>query len=361
MKKTLTALMVAAALPCVASATSVTLYGVADINLSHFSQSGAKVTGLNSGGVGGSRFGLRGVEKINADLDVIFVLENGFDLGTGEAGQSRRLFGRQAYVGFQSEDYGTLTLGRLQGIGYRFSGEFDAMMMAPGSVIGSLTGESPRPWMYNPLGDPARMDNAVLYVSPKYKGFEVAYQHGFRGKEQVVGQRNKSFDLASLAYDDGALKVTYGFGHSSSTGGITPNSRSQTEHALGVSYKFSWATLLGSYQLRKTSGYSGSDRAWQVGARVPVSAAGAVHMAYGQVNNDTPFGTNPDTADYGVRTWAVGYVHRLSKSTMLYSYFKQLDNRGNSRQTIFPPGGLPNPTKLHAKVNALGVGIHHRF
>lgn len=361
MKKIVTALVMAAALPCAASATSVTLYGVADINLSHFRQSGAHVTGLNSGGVGGSRFGLRGVEKINADLDVIFVLESGFDLGTGESGQGKRLFGRQAYVGAKSQDYGTLTLGRLQGIGYRFGGEFDPMMMAPGSVIGALTGESPRPWMYNPLGDPARMDNAVMYVSPKYKGFEVAYQHGFRGKESTPGRRNKSFDLASLTYDDGTLKVSYGFGHSSSTENTIPSTHSQTEHALGVSYKFSWATLIASYQLRKTSGYSGSDRAWQVGARVPVSADGAVHMAYGQVNNDTPFGANPETADYGVRTWAVGYLHRLSKSTMLYTYFKQLDNRGNSRQTIFPPGGLPNPTKLHAKVNALGVGIHHRF
>ncbi|MDY0273427.1 MAG: porin [Advenella sp.] len=360
-KKYLIAVFMAAALPCAASATSVTLYGVLDVNFSHFSQEGSRSTGLNSGGLGGSRFGLRGVEKLNEDLDVIFTLEGGFDLNTGESSQGKRLFGRQSFVGLKSKTYGTVTAGRLQGLGYRFSGEFDPMMIAPGSVMGSLTGEVPRAWMYNPLGDPARMDNAILYVSPKISSFEFGYQHGFRGVDRVPGVRNKRFDLASLTYDDGALRVSYGFGHSAATTNNSPGTSRQTEHALGVRYKFSWATLFGSYQIRKTHGYSGTDRAWQVGARVPVSDAGAVHMAYGRVNNKTPFSNAPNTDDYGVRTWAVGYVHTLSKRTILYSYFKQLNNRGNSRQTIFPPSGMPSPDRLNAKVTAFGVGIHHRF
>lgn len=361
MKRKLIALVMAANIPCIASAASVTLYGVVDVNISHIQQDDARVTGMNSGGLAGSRVGLRGVEKINDDLDVIFTLESGFDVNTGRSGQSGRLFGRQSFVGLKSKNYGTVTAGRLQGPGYRFGGEFDAMMMAPGSVLGSLTGEGPRIWMHNPLIDPARMDNAILYVSPKVSGFEFSYQHGFRGEEQIPGVRNKNFDMASLTYDDGTLRVTYGFGQSSATTADSISTRRQTEHALGVRYKFSWATLLGSYQIRKTQGYSGTDYAWQVGARVPVSDAGAVHMAYGRMNNKIPFSDAPNTDNYGVRTWAVGYVHDLSARTKLYAYFKKLDNFGNSRQTIFPPSGMPNPHRLHASVTAFGVGIHHRF
>lgn len=359
-KKSLAALLMAMAVPGAASATSVTIYGVVDANYSHFRQDGAKVTGMQTGGLGGSRFGFRGTESINDDLSVIFTLEGGFDVTTGESMQGKRLFGRQSFVGLKSKSYGTLTIGRQQGLGYRF-GEFDAMMIAPGSVMGSVTGEAPRSWMYNPLGDPARMDNAILYISPKYKDFEFGYQHGFRGKDPAPGVRNKSYDLASLSYGDGALRVAYGFGSSSTIEGDSPSARRQTEHALGVRYKFSWATLLGSYQIRKTKGYSGTDHAWQLGAQVPVSDSGSVHLSYGGTSNDTPYSSAPDTDDYGIRTWAVGYVHNLSNRTKLYAYYKRLDNRDNSRQTIFPPSGIPNPDHLNTKVSAFGVGIHHRF
>ena len=360
-KKTLIAVLMATLAPGAATATTVTLYGVLDVHYSHMTQDGARVTSMQSGGLGGSRFGLRGVENLTDDLSVIFTLEGGFDATNGESGQSKRLFGRQSFVGLKSKTYGTLTMGRLQGLGYQFSGEYDPMMIAPGSVGGSLTGEGPRSWMYNPLGDPARMDNAILYVSPKFKDFEFAYQHGFRGPDRAPGVRNKSYDLAALSYDNGSLAVTYGFGRSSETENNNPSTRRHTEHALGVSYKFSWATLIGSYQIRKTQGYSGTDHAWQVGARVPVSDSGAVHFAYGSTNNDTPYSNAPNTDDYGIRTWAVGYVHSLSKRTKLYAYYKQLKNRGNSRQTIFPPSGMPIPDRLHTKVTAFGVGIHHRF
>jgi len=340
---------------------SVNLYGVADVNVSHFRNGDGSITSMNSGGLGGSRFGMRGTEKLSDRLDAIFVLEGGFNINNGTSAQGGRLFGRRAYVGLRSKDYGTFIAGRLQGLGYEFSGAYDPMVLAPGSVIGSLTGENPRPWMYNPLADPARMDNAIQYKSPKMHGFELGYQHGFRAAPNDAAPRTKSYDLASLTYAEGPLSMTYGFGRSTGTTYSTAATSSQTEHAVGIRYKLSWATLFGTYQLRKTNGYAGTDRAWQVGARVPISKAGNVHLAYGQSTNDTPYGATESTADWGVRSWAVGYVHNLSKRTMLYSYFKRLDNRGNARQTIFPPGGLPAPTTLGDQVTAFGVGIQHRF
>lgn len=361
MRKTLSILALMSAFPCAVSAASVTLYGVVDVHVSHFRHGDGNVTSMNSGGLGGSRFGLKGEEKLTDSLAAIFVLEGGYNTNTGTTGQGGRLFGRQSYVGLRSKDYGTFTAGRLQGLGYEFGGVYDPMMIAPGSVIGSLTGETPRPWMHNPLADPARMDNSIMYRSPNLNGFQLGYQHGFRESPGSDEPRGDRFDLASITYAKGPLSATYGFGRSSGTTYTTAATSRQTEHALGVRYGFSWATLFGTYQLRKTSGYSGNDQAWQVGARVPVTKAGSIHVAYGQATNDTPQGALDSTADWGFRTWAVGYVHSLSKRTTLYTYFKQLDNRDNARQNIFPPGGLRAPTQAEDKVTAFGVGLQHRF
>lgn len=360
MRRTIFAVALFGALPCTVAAQSVTLYGVADVHISHFRNDDGSITSMGSGGLGGSRFGMRGEEKLSDRLDAIFVLEGGYNINTGTSAQGGRFFGRRAFVGLRSKDYGTIIAGRLQGLGYEFSGSYDPMMFAPGSVIGSLTGESRRAWMYNPLADPARMDNAVLYKTPKFNGFQLAYQHGFRAAPSNTTPRSKSYDLASITYEEGSLSMTYAFGRSTGTTYNSAVTMSQTEHAFGVRYEIPWATLFGTYQIRKTDGYGGKDTAWQVGARVPVSQAGRIHFAYGRSNNDTPV-TTDDTADWGLRSWAVGYVHSLSKRTSLYAYFKQLDNRGNARQTIFPPGGLPAPSRLGDRVTAVGVGIQHRF
>src|SRR5690606_8621893 len=159
-----------------------------------------------------SRFGFRGVEKLSDRTDAIFVLEGGFNINTSTSAQGGRLFGRQAYVGLRSKDYGTLVAGRLQGLGYEFSGNYDPMVFAPGSVTGSRTGESRRPWMYNRRADPARMDNAVLYKRRKMAGLQLGYQHGFRAASNEAAPRSKSYDLAALTYANGPLSLTYAFG-----------------------------------------------------------------------------------------------------------------------------------------------------
>ena len=58
------------------------------------------------------RWGLRGVEDLGDGLSTVFVMESGFSMTNGTASQNGRMFGRQVYVGLQSNDYGTITLGR---------------------------------------------------------------------------------------------------------------------------------------------------------------------------------------------------------------------------------------------------------
>lgn len=140
--------------------SSVTLYGVVDAGIEYQNhqpnvagQTGSHdVVRLNSGNMSGSRWGLRGVEDLGGGLKGVFVLESGFSVDTGVSGQGGRLFGRQAFVGVQSQ-FGQLSLGRHQTPFYDFGLAFDPMSISSNYSITSQGTEFQ-----------ARADNSIKYV-----------------------------------------------------------------------------------------------------------------------------------------------------------------------------------------------------
>ncbi|MFX6218091.1 porin, partial [Acinetobacter baumannii] len=66
---------------------------------------------LDSGLMKGSRLGVKGVEDLGGGIKALFTIENGFSVDTGEAGQGKLLWGRQATVGL-SGNFGTVLVGR---------------------------------------------------------------------------------------------------------------------------------------------------------------------------------------------------------------------------------------------------------
>ena len=114
MKKNMIALAVTAAFAMPAFAqSSITLYGVIDEGINYTSNAGDKSAyQLESGYAQGSRWGLKGSEDLGSGLKAIFDLENGFDVNSGGLQEGGRIFGRQAFVGLTSANYGTLTFGR---------------------------------------------------------------------------------------------------------------------------------------------------------------------------------------------------------------------------------------------------------
>ncbi|MGO4157634.1 porin [Cupriavidus sp. YAF13] len=135
--------------------SSVTLYGLLDAGIEYQNNQpggGHSVTRLTSGNLSGSRWGLRGAEDLGGGLKGVFVLESGFNLDTGTSAQGGRLFGRNAYVGLQSQ-WGNMTLGRQQTPLYDFGLQFDPMAIATNySIIGQDAGFT------------SRADNSVKYA-----------------------------------------------------------------------------------------------------------------------------------------------------------------------------------------------------
>jgi GBP family porin len=246
MKKTL---MVAALSGVFATAahaqSSVTLYGLIDAGITYTNnQHGHSNWQETSGSVNGSRWGLRGAEDLGGGLKAIFTLENGFGINNGTLKQGGREFGRQAFVGLASNQFGTVTLGR----------QYDSVVdyVAPLSLTGSQYGgtQFAHPFDNDNLNNSFRNNNAVKYQSVNYGGFKFGGMYGFSNAAGAFAN-NRSYS-AGASYNWGGLNVAAAYmqlnnGGSSNTGGAVSDdftfaaSRQQTWGA-GVSYAFGPAT-----------------------------------------------------------------------------------------------------------------------
>jgi len=135
--------------------SSVTLYGIIDFAVSYYNNASKGGSFIGVPTVTGelpSRWGIRGAEDVGGGYKILFVLENGFQPGTGVLNYGGRLFGRQAYVGVSSA-YGTLTLGRQMNM--------TMYALANADVIGPSLHSMAAFDTYLPN---ARSDNAIGYM-----------------------------------------------------------------------------------------------------------------------------------------------------------------------------------------------------
>jgi GBP family porin len=187
--------------------SSVTLYGLIDAgvmytnNVKKGSSQGALVQ-ATSGNINGSRFGLRGGEDLGGGLKALFVLENGYNVQNGKLGQNGRMFGRQAFVGLSSNQFGTLTLGR----------QYDSLVdfVAPLSGTAGTFGDTgfAHPFDNDNLNHSVRMSNAVKYTSANYGGLKFGGLYAFSNSTDFAVNRAYS---AGVSYSTGALKVAAGY------------------------------------------------------------------------------------------------------------------------------------------------------
>ena len=204
MKKTLLAAALLGSFAASAfAAPSVTLYGVVDtgLNYTHYRADDGKTASTDtfsmaSGQSSGSRWGLRGDEKIGS-VTVGFNLENGFNSDDGTETMSR-LFGREASVHVAGK-YGTLYAGR----------EGKLISTAGAAAMGGIF--SPFSVLWGDAGikaqtgtDWGRIDNSLTYVSPSFSGLEIRAQYSFKNDGTKTGDENSS-DVDRYA----ALGVSY--------------------------------------------------------------------------------------------------------------------------------------------------------
>jgi predicted porin len=106
LRNTLVGALTLSAVGPVFAQSSVTLYGLLDEGINYVNnvqtaqagapngRTGASQFAMTSGVMQASRWGLRGTEDLGGGYKAIFVIENGFDVGTGRFQQGGTFFGR---------------------------------------------------------------------------------------------------------------------------------------------------------------------------------------------------------------------------------------------------------------------------
>ncbi|WP_321901874.1 porin [Paraburkholderia tropica] len=194
--------------------SSVSLYGVIDTSLTYVSHADGSnnlwaLGNSSAGNLSGSRWGVKGSEDLGSGLKAIFQLENGFNPSTGGLGQGSRMFGRQAFVGLASDRFGTVTLGR----------QYDPLI----DLVQGITEDNYFGSVFATAGDvdnydnSFRVNNAVKYTSPVYRGLQVETMYSFGGVAGSTGSE-QSYS-AAVSYTNGPLAVAGGYFYAANSAG----------------------------------------------------------------------------------------------------------------------------------------------
>ena len=358
MKKVLAVFAASVAANAVYAQSTVTLYGLADAGIEYLNNAGRNGNGLvrvSSGNQSGSRWGLRGVEDLGNGMKAVLQLESGFDIDTGNSGQSGRLFGRDAYVGLESR-YGVMRLGRQQTSMREFGSTYDPTVIA--DKYGMLA-------MAPEFG--ARADNAIKYLAT-FGGLSAQAFYSFQSNGAEVAGSNvfgREFG-AFVNYAAGPYSV--GIAYDDIHVGTPANQAPVIRRAsVGGSYSVGPAKVFAGYRLAKA--YDG--------ARLPgaqAADAGSNFYWLGVVYKLTPAFSLLGTAYYqdfrktGSDPWqfVVTGDYALSKRTDLYASLSYALNKENSQLGVngFNSGsGSTAVYNVQPGKDQIGavMGIRHRF
>jgi predicted porin len=316
MKKSLIALAVLAASSASFAQSAVNLYGVADVWFGSVKAGGVTTTKLDSGGVAGSRWGVKGSEDLGGGLKANFKFEQGVnvDSGSGAAGQA---FSRYSYVGF-SGGFGEVKLGKT-GTAYddiwgSGNSAFDTALSAQNGVFRS--GD----YNWNPA-------NTIYYASPSMGGFSGAFSYSL-GENKTASTDAGSITAINLQYGAGPLAAAFGYQTEKATGSSTATEFTK----LNGSYNFGVAKLIAGYG-RKTTG-SPETTEFEIGADFPVSSALTLSGGFARSTDNAAAGDAKRTG-YGFAA-----LYTLSKRTALYGGFRssKTDDTSADDVTVFAVG-----------------------
>ncbi|WP_434107064.1 porin [Paraburkholderia caffeinilytica] len=381
MKKTL---MVAALTGVFATAahaqSSVTLYGLIDAGITYTNnQHGHSNWQETSGSVNGSRWGLRGSEDLGGGLKAIFTLENGFGINDGTLKQGGREFGRQAFVGLTSDQFGAVTLGR----------QYDSVVdyVGPLALTGTQYGgtQFAHPFDNDNLNNSFRVNNSVKYQSVNYGGFKFGGMYGF--SNQAGGFANNRAYSAGASYNWGGLNVGAGYLQLNSngatgaaaafnSGGAVSSDNTffavrQQTWGAGANYAFGPATVglvytqtnlsglagIGAGASGQTGGiaFGGSSAHFQnieANARYALTPAVSIAGSYTYTRASLA-GTRPHWNQFNLQT-----AYALSKRTDVYlqGEYQQVNENAIVDADINGLGASNNNKQI-----AVTAGLRHRF
>ena len=196
---------------------SVTLYGLIDESIEVTNPGSSWTPRLDSGAYRGSRFGIRGVEALGDGNQLLFDLEEGFNLSNGAQATTNLMFSRQAWIGSRG-DWGELRLGRQYSPLYiPFKGQLDAF--SAGTIASGLNNLS----KITPY-----VDDALTYLSPNLSGFTATVMYALRDPSVADGNGIGGI-YTTLRYGFGPFRINYAYQQTHGSAALRAN-------LAGISY-----------------------------------------------------------------------------------------------------------------------------
>ena len=349
-----------------AQAQSVEVFGVLDVAyLSTTATGSPKVVSLSTDSNTSSRIGFRGNEDLGGGMRASFWLEAAHSpdtgLGSGSnannqssgqvsspAGTQGLTFGRRSTVSLAGTSWGEIRLGR----DYVPSFNNLTVSMHPFGTNGvGNAGQLFYPVAANgtTARTAVRTSNSVGYILPSnLNGFNghVMYAMGenasglFNSDDGThmgfrVGYRNGPWNMA---YASGTTKYT--------TAAKVANDYEQTNFA--INYQMGKAKLMYLTNVNKIG--ATKTQTDMIGTQYDVST-GQVRIASTKLKAT---GVANDASQ-----WAVGYVHNLSKRTVLFTNYSKVSNSGTGKQ--FAVGSGISVTTPGGSSTGYEFGVRHSF
>lgn len=344
MKKILAPLLAVAAACAAHAQSSVTIFGIVDTGFTRDGGSVASVSGLSTGNNASSRLGFRGTEDLGGGLKAGFWLEMGLqsDSGAGQTNSSldnvvgstasnTLQFGRRATVSLLG-NFGEVRLGR------DFTPAYYNETISP---FGTTSVGTDVLLQSNLLGQvQLRTSNGIHYFTPNTLGgffAQVNYSFGEQASNLPLGtDDNGNYVGARFGYNKGPLLLALAYGKVD-INRATGLSNDRSVASLTGSYDFGVVKLTGEYQRQSidntinagfgnggtaSAGNDTDSDGYAIGAIVPVGA-GLFKLAYSRISIENGHGLNTEPR---ASKFALGYVHNLSKRTVLYTSVARLKN-----------------------------------
>ncbi|MGI4812054.1 MAG: porin [Janthinobacterium lividum] len=389
MKKSLLAFAALGAVAGAAQAqSSVTLYGVIDAGVNYTSNAGgSRQYNMTSGVLSGSRWGLRGSEDLGGGLKAIFTLENGFNINDGSFGQGGRMFGRQAFVGLSSDNYGTVTLGRQYDSVVDFVGPLAASDQWGGQVAA-------HPGDLDNFNNQLRTNNAVKFTSANYSGltFGAAYSLGGTAGDTTsnqiysggIGYANGPFTVGAAylnarnpSNSELAANFVANAANASGYNGVSPvysgyaSARTYQVIGAGGAYTFGPATVGVTYSNTKFKdigegagtnpfGYGGTAtfNSAEVNFKYQLTPAMLLGVAYDYTHGSSVDGLNGPKY-HQVNAGADYFLSKRTDVYLLGTWQKALGHDSTGGEAVAAINTLtPSNSNQQAYVR---VGIRHKF
>lgn len=377
-----------AAVPVGPALPALTIYGVADVNVSRADSGYGEKTNVGSGGMTASRLGIKGEKKLATDVTAVYLLEAGLSTNTGTVGTGTpalginntaasngaltsagtQFFSRQIYAGLKLP-WGTITGGR------QYAGSYLVSVSEAQALGAGLYGSSAT---FLPVvsGMPTRFNNSVVYLTPKYEGLsgQLTLTTGVGNNVSGVSgtpassttdQSGRGADLA-VFYAGGPVKAaatawhvrTASFNPSLGETGLATREGFQ----LGANYDFNVVRVFGTYVQGKIKGgnYENGTKSlsnvsgWSLSASAPLFG-GSLVGAYTRVNDKSLI------AFKDAQSMGLAYLYKLQETSTLYASWGAMINEKNAAYSLSDGGDLVGVAVPGTRANGFMVGLNQVF